>query len=56
MDIGSDLAMPVTDDYPEGDANSFQGTINWLSIDLEEDDISNLVPPDVKYRSVIGRQ
>ena len=56
LDIGSDLAMPVTDDYPEGAGNKFQGTINWVRIDLEDDDVSHLVPADVLYRSAIGRQ
>ena len=56
MDIGVDLAMPVTDDYPEGAANKFQGTVNWVRIDLEDDDISHLIPEDVLYKAVIGRQ
>ncbi len=56
MDIGADLAMPVTDDYPEGEGNKFQGTINWVRVDLEDDDVSHLVPEDQKYKAVIGRQ
>ena len=56
MDIGADLAMPVTDDYPEGAGNKFQGTINWVRVDLEDDDVSHLVPDDQKYKAVIGRQ
>ena len=56
MDIGSDLAMPVTDDYPEGTGNKFQGTVNWLRVDLEDDDISHLIPEDLKYKAVIARQ
>jgi len=56
MDIGADLAMPVTDDYPEGEGNKFQGTINWVRVDLEDDDVSHLVPEDQKYKAVISRQ
>jgi len=56
MDIGADLAMPVTDDYPEGAGNAFQGTINWVRVDLEDDDVSHLVPEDQKYKAVISRQ
>ena len=48
MDIGGDLALPVTDDYPEGDANAFQGKIHWVRIDLEDDDVSHLEPEETK--------
>ena len=44
LDVGIDDAAPVTDDYPSGDANRFTGQINWVRIDLEEDDVSHLEP------------
>ena len=39
LDIGCDLALPVTDEYPEGKANTFQGEMHWVRIDLEDDEI-----------------
>ena len=48
--------MPVTDDYPEGEKNKFKGTVHWVRIDLEEDDVSHLEPEEQKYRRIIARQ
>ena len=56
MDIGMDTATPVTSDYAEGEANAFQGKINWVRIDLEDDNVSHLVPEEVLYHSAVGRQ
>jgi arylsulfatase len=56
MDIGGDLALPVTDDYEEGEANAFQGRIHWVRIDLEDDDVSHLEPEETKYRRMMARQ
>lgn len=56
LDIGSDLAMPVTDDYPQGQENRFRGKIHWVRIDLEDDDVSHLEPEDLKYRRTMARQ
>lgn len=56
LDIGGDLAMPVTDDYPEGAKNKFQGTVHWVRVDLEKDDVSHLEPEDSKYHRMMARQ
>jgi arylsulfatase len=56
MDVGGDLALPVTDDYPEGEKNQFQGKIHWVRVDLEEDDVSHLEPDDSKYHRMMARQ
>lgn len=55
LDVGGDLAMPVTDDYPERD-NHFQGRIGWVRVDLEDDDVSHLEPEESKYQRVMARQ
>jgi arylsulfatase len=56
LDVGGDLALPVTDDYPEGEKNKFQGAIHWVRIDLEDDDVSHLEPDDLKYQRIMARQ
>jgi arylsulfatase len=56
LDVGGDLAMPVTDDYPEGEKNKFRGTVHWVRIDLEDDDVSHLEPEEQKYHRIIARQ
>jgi hypothetical protein len=56
LDVGGDLALPVTDDYPEGEKNKFKGTVNWVRVDLEDDDVSHLEPPEHKYHRALARQ
>ena len=56
LDVGGDLALPVTDDYPEGESNKFSGKINWVRIDLEEDSVSHLEPEELKYHRALARQ
>jgi arylsulfatase len=56
LDVGVDGAAPVTDDYPEGEANQFTGKINWVRVDLEEDDVSHLEPEEQKYHRIMARQ
>ena len=56
MDIGGDLALPVTDDYPEGESNKFSGKLNWVRVDLEEDNVSHLEPEELKYHRTLARQ
>ena len=56
MDVGGDLALPVTEDYPEGESNQFSGKINWVRIDLEKDNVSHLEPEELKYHRALARQ
>ena len=56
MDLGGDLALPVTDDYPQGGSNKFSGKIHWVRVDLEEDSTSHLEPEELKYHRVMARQ
>jgi len=42
MEIGCDLASPVTEDYPERN-NAFTGAIRWVRIDIGDDDLSHLL-------------
>jgi len=56
LDIGVDSASPVTDDYPGGVENAFTGTIEWVQIDLEDDDVSHLEEPEQTYHRIMARQ
>ena len=56
MDVGCDTASPVTDDYPSGPANRFTGGLAWVQIDIEDDDISHLEPPEQTYHRILARQ
>jgi arylsulfatase len=56
LDVGGDLALPVTYDYPEGESNQFSGKIHWVRIDLEEDNVGHLEPEELKYHRALARQ
>ena len=56
LDVGGDLALPVTYEYPEGESNKFSGKIHWVRVDLEEDNISHLEPEELKYHRMMARQ
>ena len=56
MDIGVDSASRVTPDYPAGDANKFTGNLEWVQMELEDDDVSHLEPPEATYHRILARQ
>jgi hypothetical protein len=56
MDIGVDSASPVTDDYPAGEESAFSGTVNWVQVDLGDDDVSHLEDPEATYHRILARQ
>ena len=46
----------MTDGYPGGVASAFTGTIEWVQIDPEEDDVSHIEDPEQTYRRIMARQ
>lgn len=56
LDVGRDLASPVSDDYPAGE-NAFTGRIAWVQIDLGEDalDQEHLITAEDRLRIAMGR-
>ena len=56
-DIGRDTASPVSTDYA-GESSVFNGTVNWVQIDLGEDaeDADHLITPEERLRVVMARQ
>ena len=55
MDVGMDLATPVTEEYAMGD-NAFTGTIHCVKIDIGEDDMSHLLEPEVVLHGLMANQ
>jgi arylsulfatase A-like enzyme len=57
LDIGSDTASPVSDDY-EGESSRFTGRVEWVQIDLGEDaqDADHLITPEERLRVAMARQ
>lgn len=57
LDIGEDLATPVSDDYGPGE-NGFNGTIDWVQIDLGDDALNpeHQITPEEQFRIAMARQ
>jgi len=54
-DLGSDTGSAVSDDYtPE--SSRFTGTINWVQLDIGEDDHDHLISPEEKLQVAMARQ
>ena len=47
-DVGADTASPVADDYP--DPSTFTGRIDWVQLDVGEDDHDHLISPEERMR------
>ena len=54
-DIGYESGTAVTTDYTVK-SSRFTGTINWVQIDLGEDDHDHLIDPDERLRIAMARQ
>ncbi len=53
-DVGKSTGTPVTTDAGAG--ADFTGAIEWIRIDVGDDDHSHLIPTETAVRSAIGRQ
>jgi arylsulfatase len=54
-DVGIDNASPVSPEYgPRG--NAFNGTINWVQIDIGDDDHSHMIAPEDRMSLAMARQ
>jgi arylsulfatase len=52
-DVGRDTGTPVTPDY---DTHLFNGSIDWVKIDVGSDDHSHYIDPGELMHMVISRQ
>jgi arylsulfatase len=57
MDVGSDTGTSVSDDY-EPSESAFNGSVNWVQIDLDEaaEDLDHLISPEERLRVAMARQ
>jgi arylsulfatase len=55
MDVGMDLASPVSEEYAE-DNNAFTGQIHFVQIDIADNDLSHLLDPEVLQAIAMTRQ
>ncbi len=54
-DLGCDTSSPVAADYP-ADAPKFTGTINWVQLDIGDDDHDHLISPEELMKVAMARQ
>ncbi len=54
-DVGVDDASPVSPDYGPK-TNAFNGTVNWVQIDVGKDDHDHLISPDERFSVAMARQ
>ncbi|MDI9548504.1 MAG: arylsulfatase [Chloroflexota bacterium] len=55
MEVGCDLASPVTDDYPERN-NAFTGAIHWVRIDIGQDSADHMLDPERLFDIAMAAQ
>jgi arylsulfatase len=53
-DLGSHTSSPVADDYP--DPSEFTCRIDWVQLDIGEDDHDHLISTDERLRVAMTRQ
>ncbi len=56
-DVGRDTGSAVSDDY-RSEESIFNGTVNWVQIDLDEaaEDLDHLITPEERFRIAMARQ
>ena len=51
LDLGSEFGSPVTTDYGR---REFTGTVNWVEIDVGEDDHDHLISPEERLNLALA--
>ena len=54
-DVGNDTGSSVSDDYTPEDSR-FNGTVNWVQLDVGKDDHNHLITPEERFRVAMARQ
>jgi arylsulfatase A-like enzyme len=56
-DVGRDTGSAVSDDY-RSEASIFNGTVNWVQIDIDAaaEDLDHLITPEERFRIAMARQ
>jgi len=54
-DVGIDNASSVSPDY-NPKSSAFNGTVNWVQIEVGKDDHDHLISPDERFTVAMARQ
>ena len=53
MDVGNEFGSPVTNDYVQ---RKFSGEVNWVEINVGEDNHNHLIKPEDRINLAMGFQ
>ena len=56
LDIGRDASTPVTDDYPMGSQNAFNGKIYSVTVDIGKNAVAYYEPPENIWNRLMANQ
>jgi arylsulfatase len=54
-DVGSDTGSPASPDYGAS-GNAFTGAIEWVQIDLGDDDHNHLITAEDRFKIAMAKQ
>jgi hypothetical protein len=54
-DLGSDTGSAVSDEYTS-ETSTFTGTVNWVQLDIADDDHDHFITPEERMRVAMARQ
>ncbi len=54
-DLGSDTGSPVSDEYTSATSH-FTGTVNWVQLDIADDDNDHFITPEERMKVAMARQ
>ena len=54
-DLGSDTGSPVSSEYTS-ETSTFTGTVNWVQLDIGDDDNDHFITPEERMKIAMARQ
>jgi arylsulfatase len=55
LDLGSDTGSPVSDEYTSATSH-FTGTVNWVQLDIADEDSDHFITPEERMKIAMARQ
>ena len=55
LDLGSDTGSPVSNEYTSA-TSTFTGTVNWVQLDIADDDNDHFITPEERMKMAMARQ
>ncbi len=55
LDLGGDTGSPVSNEYTS-ETSTFTGTVNWVQLDIGDDDNDHFITPEERMKIAMARQ